>query len=116
MAGESTKRAPVDMLCLALLGERDMYGYEMVQAIAERSGGRLQLAEAALYMAMYKLVQKGYVTDRREPESGKRGKTRIYYHLEPAGKAYLTALIDDYNHTALGVQSFMAHTEGMGRP
>ena len=34
MAGESTKRAPVDMLCLALLGERDMYGYEMVQAIA----------------------------------------------------------------------------------
>lgn len=115
MAGESTKRAPVDMLCLALLGERDMYGYEMVQAIAERSGGRLQLAEAALYMAMYKLVQKGYVTDRREPESGKRGKTRIYYHLEPAGKAYLAALIDDYNNTTLGVQSFMAHTEGMGR-
>ena len=116
MAGEATKRAPIDMLCLTLLRERDMYGYEMVQAIDERSDGRLQLAEAALYMAMYKLVQKGYVTDRRETEIGKRGKARIYYHLEPTGKAYLAALIDDYNNTALGVQSFMAHTEGMGRP
>lgn len=111
MAGESTKRMPVEMLCLSLLCERDMYCYEMVQAISERSGGRLQIAEAALYIAMYKLVQKGFVTGRKVPESGLRARTRVYYHLEPGGRAYLKALIDDYNNTAAGIQSFMEHTE-----
>lgn len=116
MAGESTRRVPVEMLCLSLLCERDMYCYEMVQAISERSGGRIQLAEAALYMSMYKLAQKGYVTDRKEPESGLRARTRIYYHLEPSGKAYLKALVEDYNNTAEGIRRFMEQMEGRNAP
>lgn len=107
MAKEPTKRAPVEMLCLTLLRERDMYAYEMVQAISDRSGGRLSLAEAALYMAMYKLTQKGYVSDRRVPESGLRAKTRIYYHLKKTGEAYLQELTEDYLNTAAGVQNFL---------
>lgn len=107
MANEFTKRLPVEMLCLSLLRERDMYCYEMAQAISERSGGLLNLAEAALYMSMYKLQDKKYISDRRESVGTLRPRTRVYYHLEPAGEAYLQTLIDEYTRTAAGIQSFL---------
>lgn len=84
MANESSKRLPVEMLCLSLLRERDMYCYEMVQEISARSGGQLVLAEAALYMSMYKLQDKQYISDRRETVGTLRPRTRVYYHLEPS--------------------------------
>lgn len=110
MANESTKRLPVEMLCLSLLRERDMYCYEMVQEISARSGGQLVLAEAALYMSMYKLQDKHYISDRRETVGTLRPRTRVYYHLEPAGKTYLDALIDEYTRTAEGIRLFMNST------
>ena len=39
--------------------------YEMSQEIFRRSGGLLSMAEAAIYMSMYRLVKQGVVTDRR---------------------------------------------------
>lgn len=116
MANEFTKRLPVEMLCLSLLRERDMYCYEMVQEISARSEGHLILAEAALYMSMYKLQDKHYVSDRRETVGALRPRTRVYYHLEPAGEAYLQSLIEEYTRTAEGIRLFMNSTlskEGM---
>ena len=46
--GEPTKKVSVELLCLSLLQEKDMYGYEMSQEIFRRSGGRLSMAEAAI--------------------------------------------------------------------
>ena len=107
MANEFNKRLPIEMLCLSLLKERDMYCYEMVQEISARSGGLLVLAEAALYMSMYKMQGKGMITDRRETVGVLRPRTRIYYHLEPAGEEYLHALIEEYARSAEGIRRFM---------
>ncbi|MBQ2667267.1 MAG: helix-turn-helix transcriptional regulator [Clostridia bacterium] len=110
MANEPNKRLPIEMLCLSLLRERDMYCYEMVQEISARSGGLLILAEAALYMSMYKMQGKGYITDHRETVGVLRPRTRIYYHLEPAGDAYLDTLIDEYTRSAEGIRLFLEGT------
>lgn len=110
MANENNKRLPIEMLCLSLLRERDMYCYEMVQEISARSGGLLTLAEAALYMSMYKMQDKGLITDRRETVGVLRPRTRIYYHLEPAGAAYLETLIEEYTRSAEGIRQFMDRT------
>lgn len=87
-----------------------MYCYEMTQAITERSGGLLNLAEAALYMSMYKLQDKKYISDRRESVGTLRPRTRVYYHLEPEGEAYLQTLLEEYSRTTAGIQGFLDRT------
>ena len=42
-SAEITKKIPLELLCIRLLEERDMYGYEMVQEIRKRSEGLLEL-------------------------------------------------------------------------
>ena len=36
---EFTKKVPLELLCMLLLEERDMYGYEMVQELKKRTDG-----------------------------------------------------------------------------
>ena len=43
----------------------------------------------------YKLQDQGYISDSAKVKVGKR-QTRVYYHLEPAGKEYLSQLTHDY--------------------
>ena len=52
-----------------------------------------------LYPTLYRLVEKGLITDLSE-KVGKR-RVRVYYHLETAGEKYLKELKREYiSHTA----------------
>ncbi len=90
---DSMKKGTVELLVLSLLSESDMYGYQMVQEIRSRTGGKYLLKEGALYPVLYKLTDAGYLTYRRETQ-GRR--TRLFYHLEPAGAEYAKVIVGDY--------------------
>ena len=87
-----------------------MYGYQLVQEMERRSDGRLTTQEGSLYPVLYKLQDAGYISDRRVP-AGKR-MTRIYYHLEPSGEAYLRELIAEYRAVTGGVFQIIGGKEG----
>ena len=87
---EGIKRGTVELLILTLLKDQDMYGYQLSQELANRSNGLYTLQESSMYPTLYRLVEKGMITDRRE-QVGKR-KIRVYYHLEETGREYLTSL------------------------
>lgn len=106
-----TKKAPIDLLCLSLLCEKDRYGYEMSQEISSRSGGLLSIPEAAVYMAMYRLVDKGLATDRREVVGGEKSRIRVYYHITESGRTYLEGIAADYDRVIQGVQRFLAESD-----
>ncbi len=95
------QRGVASLVILALLKKEDMYGYQLVQEFERGSGGRLATQEGSLYPVLYKLLDQGYISDRKELV-GKR-MTRIYYHLEPEGKAYLADLIREYESVTQGV-------------
>ena len=87
------------MLILKLLSEKDMYGYEISQQLSDRSGGLYRILESSLYPSLYRLVEKGMISDHSE-KVGKR-RVRVYYHLEERGKEYLEDLRREYiSHTA----------------
>ena len=111
MALDNAKRITTDLLCLHLLMERDMYVYEMAQEIERRSDGTLSMTEAAIYMSMYRLVENGCVTDRREMV-GKKARMRVYYHLTEAGKEYYNTIRDDYWRSVSAMQSFFGFGDG----
>ena len=95
------KRGSVDILLLSLLSEEDMYGYQISQELAKRSDGRYKLQESSMYPILYRLEDKGYISEHREAV-GKR-KVRVYYHIEEAGKEYLKDSLDEYFFAMTGV-------------
>lgn len=98
---EGIKRGTVELLILTLLNDQDMYGYQLSQELANRSKGLYSLQESSMYPTLYRLVEKGMISDRQE-KVGKR-RVRIYYHLEEAGKIYLEALHKEYCSICRGV-------------
>ena len=84
----------IEMLILKVLEEDDCYGYQLTQTIKEKTGGQIVLKEGTLYPVLYRLLDQGFITDRKELVG--RRQTRVYYHLDPAGPDHLDKLIEDY--------------------
>ena len=89
------------LIILSLLNEQDMYGYQIVQEAAKRSKGSIVPQEGSLYPVLYRLLDDGYISDTKV-KVGKR-MTRVYYHLEPAGRARLQMLTEDYRSVCQGM-------------
>ena len=106
MALDNSKKITVDLLCLHLLTEREMYVYEMAQELDRRSGGVLAMTEAAIYMSMYRLVELVYVTDRRELVGVKKARMRVYYTITDAGREYYHRIHDEYWKSVAAMQDF----------
>ena len=71
------------MMILRLLETKDMYGYEMIEALRERSNNVFELKAGTLYPLLHSLESRGDVVSYEDNTSG---KTRKYYQLTPAGK------------------------------
>lgn len=74
------------MLILKLLEEKDMYGYQMIEALRERSGNVFELKAGTLYPLLHTMEEKCFVESYEQEAVG---KIRRYYHLTGAGKKQL---------------------------
>ena len=95
-----------DMLILYFLRQKDCYGYEMTKAVSELSEGLLTISINTVYTAIYKLEKDGLISEYSKLV-GKR-RTRVYYHLEPAGIAHLENLLSSYRTTITSVERIMS--------
>ena len=105
----SFKMGTVEMMVLFLLDKSDLYGYQLTTLIKKLSGGNVEVNESTLYPTMYKLLQNNYISDREE-QIGKR-RIRVYYHLEDAGRARLSDLLDDYSQITAGIAKLLSCTK-----
>ncbi len=68
---------------MKLLRLREMYGYELVDALSTHTDGVLAMGQSTLYPMLYNLQAKGYVNSRwRQADSGRQRK---YYTLTRRG-------------------------------
>ena len=104
----SFRRGVMSLIILSLLNKEDMYGYQLVQETQNVSGGRIITKEGSLYPVLYKLLEQGYISDRKV-QVGKR-MTRIYYHLEDSGREKLQELILEYREITNGVYQIIGET------
>jgi DNA-binding PadR family transcriptional regulator len=74
------RRGNVRAAILALLAERDMHGYEMIQLLAERTNGMWQPSPGSVYPALQLLEDEGLISSQET--EGKR-----LYSLTDAGRA-----------------------------
>ncbi|KAA8501375.1 PadR family transcriptional regulator [Mediterraneibacter catenae] len=74
------------MLVLKLLAEKDMYGYEMIESLRERSENVFELKAGTLYPLLHSLEAKGLL-NVYEKEAG--NKVRKYYSITKHGRKIL---------------------------
>ncbi len=77
--------APV--VVLEILSRGQMYGYELSQAIENRSGDILTLGKGTLYPLLYNLEAKKLIKGKWETADS--GRERRYYSITSRGKEQL---------------------------
>ena len=93
-----------DLLVLSILKEKgDSYVYDVSKYIASSSKGLLSISHNTVYTVMYKLEEGKMVSEYAKLVGKKR--SRVYYHIEPAGEAYLDKLAADYHNMVNGVKN-----------
>jgi len=90
-----------ELLILSLLQQAEMYGYELVHAIRDRTGASIALGEGVVYPVLHNLERDGALTAQRKPVNG---RSRIYYSLTPTGSRRLSDLTDTWTTLTSSIQ------------
>jgi PadR family transcriptional regulator PadR len=93
-----------ELMLLRLLRDREMYGYEIVQAIALRSRQVVTPGEGVVYPLLHGLEKAGALKSRRKTVSG---RNRVYYSLTARGEKRLAALADHWTALNGAVESVL---------
>ena len=116
MVSSSFKKGSIEMLSLLMLQDGDTYGYQLIQQLSERSGGQLTVQEGSLYPLLYRMQESGDISGRDvtvETPNGRK-RSRVLYHLEPAGRVRLVELKAEFDRVQAGIQSVFRNTAPIG--
>lgn len=94
----------VTMLLLKLLSEKDMYGYEMIATLRERSNNVFELKAGSLYPLLHSMEEKDLVVSF---EKEVLGKIRKYYSLTKEGKRVLKHKEEEWKEYTQAVSDVM---------
>jgi PadR family transcriptional regulator, regulatory protein PadR len=88
-------KGSTSLLLLQLLGERDMYGYELVKELEKRSENEFSIKEGTLYPALHKLEKQEYIENYWVEQT--KGPARKYYRITEAGRVMLRDKTREWN-------------------
>lgn len=94
------------MLVLALLKEREMYGYQIIEELEQRSNKVFQLKEGTLYPILHGL-EKDHLVTAREAETVK-GRVRRYYAITAKGLRALEEKKTEWQTFSAAVTAILA--------
>jgi PadR family transcriptional regulator, regulatory protein PadR len=93
-----------ELLILRLLEQEEMYGYEIVQAIRDRTDAVIAVGEGVVYPVLHGLEHDGALKSRRKTVNG---RSRIYYSITPAGLRRLTDLSKSWTSLTAAIQTML---------
>lgn len=94
---------------LEMLSRGQMYGYELSEALANRSGNILTLGRGTLYPLLYNLEAKRLISSR--VQISESGRKRRYYSITSKGRKQLARHRRQWDK----LQEGMNHVFGTGR-
>ena len=100
VAGSST------LLVLTLLESGDMYGYQMIEALARRSNDTFQMQEGTLYPILHTLEKGKYLSSYQQQAPS--GRMRKYYKLTRKGQELLTEKKEEWSRFRQGVTDVLS--------
>ena len=108
MAGRETNpnfmNGVPELLILRLLQYEEMYGYEIVQAIRNRTAAVIAVGEGVVYPVLHALEREGALRSRRKTVNS---RSRIYYSVTPRGSHRLADLSEAWSNLAAAIQKML---------
>jgi DNA-binding PadR family transcriptional regulator len=83
---------------LIALADRDRHGYSIMQDVATRTGGKVQLSAGTLYSSIRRMREQGLIEELAEsPDPSSTDERRRYYRLTRFGKRTAAAEVQRLN-------------------
>jgi len=83
---------------LVALADRDRHGYAIMQDVAARTDGTVQLSAGTLYSSIRRLLEQGLIEELSEsPDRSSTDERRRYYRLTRFGRRVATAEVARLN-------------------
>lgn len=99
-------RGILDACLLAIISERDRYGYELASALGD--AGLTLVSEGSIYPVLSRLERRGLLGSYLRPATA--GPPRRYYRLTDAGQQELAEAREVWRQVATGVDQAMGRT------
>lgn len=109
-AGKSLISGNTTMLILKLLEAKDMYGYQIIEELAQKSDDTFRLKTGTLYPILHGLENDDLVSSY--DKNADNSKVRRYYHLTSKGKGLLAEKQSEWTAYTKAVNRIMEG--GMG--
>ena len=93
------------MMILKLLKEKDMYGYEMIKSLEDRSNQVFTLKEGTLYPILHNLEHDGCIASYEK--TAETGRVRKFYHITETGISKLEEKTKEWNQYKEAVTAVM---------
>lgn len=93
-------KGSTNMLVLSLLQEENMYGYQMIRRLAEKSNNVFELQEGTLYPILHGLEDKGFIESYWDDTTGKKRK---YYAITKKGQIQLKERKKEWSEFSSGI-------------
>ena len=101
MSDKNTLSGNTAMLVLKLLETRDMYGYQIIEELSQKSRELFKLKTGTLYPLLHGLENDGAVVSYDQPAADDSKRVRKYYQLTVKGKYLLAKKEQEWqNYTA----------------
>lgn len=99
-------KGTLDVLVLKALTWGARHGFEITTWLEDRSGGRLDIDDSALYQALHRLEERGLIgAEWGTTDNNRRAR---YYRLTVAGRAHLRAETTRWNRYAATVGAILS--------
>src|SRR5499426_1087132 len=83
---------PATFHILMAVADEDRHGYAIIQDIAARTDGELEMSAGTLYRSIQRMQEQGLIVEsRRRPAPEEDDERRRYYQITPFGSAVARA-------------------------
>ncbi len=80
---------------LVALADRDRHGYSIMQDVAARTSGSVQLSPGTLYSSIRRMLEQGLIEELAEsPDPASSDERRRYYRLTRFGRRVAASEVD----------------------
>lgn len=98
-------KGTLDVVVLKALSWTPMHGFEITRWIEQRSQGRLEIDDSALYQALYRMEERQLIeAEWGVTENNRRAR---YYRITTHGRAHLKAQTEEWLNYAKTVSGIL---------
>ena len=92
------------MLILEMLKNKNMYGYQMIKKLSEKSQNIFELKEGTLYPILHSLEEENFISSYWDESTAKKRK---YYSITEKGKKQLKERKEEWKIFSNGVNKVL---------